>query len=576
MQQDQRPSGSFQELQQPALPDVIATPAQVTPLRAMLQQLLKLSQELLIALGLSDVQLGDQVQLGRTASSASSNPVQAQLPYCCKGVLQLRVALHVGGLHAGVVGARRPRYRLLGPALHLVKQAASAAPANSIVATDAAAVQLIALGMTVTQLGGPWRGADVASGSVGGGIDTKQLWLVGTALVGSCSSGTSSRAFGSCDPGGTAEDIEAAGQCQAPRKQQSPAGRPYLPSPAVPPQHRAAQHKQLELAQLPSLQQQSTWTSLLVKQQQQLMTLTAQLAAANGISGSTQAQPSSIGLGVSSWLDGVAALGLSATPAEVAGPPSTAAVVQPPCSDSHSSAAGSMNSKTATRSASYVSSASAEAQPLHQPWWGPLIGSMSADGGAWWHGQGCTTAGVEFAAALGALASWQLGPAEAQQILMIQQELDQVLQQLAAVTGGSMSCLPSSGCRADDNRPPCAANSWQMNKVAGPPAVCPPQAAPVAAAALAMAVGNRPLAATPPGDELHQEVVRSSSTSGQSSPPANSDSDSCRVDDPSSHTLGQISVWHPGSCQANATVGRPASEYLFRRCSLKQKNSAAQ
>lgn len=61
------------------------------------------------------------------------------------GQLQVQVCVHVGPLTAGVVGRRRPRYRLMGPALQDCRQACAAAPANRPAAT-ASAAQLLQSG----------------------------------------------------------------------------------------------------------------------------------------------------------------------------------------------------------------------------------------------------------------------------------------------------------------------------------------------------------------------------------------------------------------------------------------------
>jgi hypothetical protein len=131
--------------------------------------LLQLAQELMVSLGFEVDLPHDEVPLisvaaepaaaagvGTVASThgkpsmtaATGTAVGADRPPGLgHGALQLRIAVHVGSLHASVVGARRPRYRLLGPAVHMVKRAAAAAPVNSVVVTEPAALQLLVAGV---------------------------------------------------------------------------------------------------------------------------------------------------------------------------------------------------------------------------------------------------------------------------------------------------------------------------------------------------------------------------------------------------------------------------------------------
>lgn len=90
--------------------------------------------------------------------------------------LALRVALHCGPVHSGVVGVRQPRHRLFGGALLDVKAAARAAPENTLVATEPAAQQLTAAGVArgLKPLPLAWRpeGGGAARDGLG------PLWLV--------------------------------------------------------------------------------------------------------------------------------------------------------------------------------------------------------------------------------------------------------------------------------------------------------------------------------------------------------------------------------------------------------------
>eukprot|EP00775_Hariotina_reticulata_P013645 gene13645-13768_t len=118
-------------------------------------------------------------------AAANGGPAAADRPLSLgKGALQLRIAVHVGSLYASVVGARRPRYRLLGPALHTVKQAAAAAPPNSVVITGAAALQLLVAGIGGLQALAASAGADGPEheGSTGQ-QEEEQLWLYRAAGV---------------------------------------------------------------------------------------------------------------------------------------------------------------------------------------------------------------------------------------------------------------------------------------------------------------------------------------------------------------------------------------------------------
>eukprot|EP00775_Hariotina_reticulata_P013765 gene13765-13885_t len=115
---------------------------------------------------------------------ATDSSLTVAAPLSGESALQLRIAVHVGSLYASVVGARRPRYRLLGPALHTVKQAAAAAPPNSVVITGAAALQLLVAGIGGLQALASTAGADGPEheGSTGQ-QEEEQLWLYRAAGV---------------------------------------------------------------------------------------------------------------------------------------------------------------------------------------------------------------------------------------------------------------------------------------------------------------------------------------------------------------------------------------------------------
>lgn len=90
------------------------------------------------------------------------------------GQLTVHMALHVGPLTAGVVGRRRPRYRLMGPALQVCRQACWQAPPNRTVATCSAADLLTASGV---------QGLKRLSGSSGGTVSMPelQLWVLSSS-----------------------------------------------------------------------------------------------------------------------------------------------------------------------------------------------------------------------------------------------------------------------------------------------------------------------------------------------------------------------------------------------------------
>ncbi|KAF6266651.1 hypothetical protein COO60DRAFT_1654489 [Scenedesmus sp. NREL 46B-D3] len=103
-------------------------------------------------------------------------------------VLKLRIAVHVGALHAGVY----------------VKQACAVAPPSTVVATAAAASQLRALGWAGLQpLSVPWPepSAGAAAGGGQGSSSSQQLWTVAAQGVGSC---TPTSTLGACWPNGAA------------------------------------------------------------------------------------------------------------------------------------------------------------------------------------------------------------------------------------------------------------------------------------------------------------------------------------------------------------------------------------
>jgi len=93
------------------------------------------------------------------------------------GRVQPRTALHVGPLSAGVVGRRRPRYRLMGPALEVVRQACAQAPHGRTVATAGAAELLMASGVAgVRVLARPGNRGTSWEASCAG----QKLWVVRT------------------------------------------------------------------------------------------------------------------------------------------------------------------------------------------------------------------------------------------------------------------------------------------------------------------------------------------------------------------------------------------------------------
>lgn len=100
--------------------------------------------------------------------------LHSQASQCWHGQLTVHMALHVGPLTAGVVGRRRPRYRLMGPALQVCRQACWQAPPNRTVATSSAADLLTASGV---------QGLKQLSGSTGGtaSMPELQLWVLSSS-----------------------------------------------------------------------------------------------------------------------------------------------------------------------------------------------------------------------------------------------------------------------------------------------------------------------------------------------------------------------------------------------------------
>jgi hypothetical protein len=153
-----------------------------TSVAAALLQLLQMAQEL-------------AGQLGAAASQGSQQPATAGPPRWWRGLLGVRVAVHVGPLHAAVVGRRRPRHRLMGAALQEAKQACAAAPLNASVATAEAAQLLSRQGVSsLTPLclavGQQPGGASAAGGAANSGSSSSssckapQLWCVGALAAG--------------------------------------------------------------------------------------------------------------------------------------------------------------------------------------------------------------------------------------------------------------------------------------------------------------------------------------------------------------------------------------------------------
>lgn len=454
LQQDRQPVGSAQVLhstldshmrcqldkQQP-LQTAVGTEAArlVCPLGTVLQQLLKLSEELMQALDstyqqnpVSSSPADGQLQRSGSAgvtSCSPRNPVEALLPESCRGVLHLRVALHVGELHAGVVGARRPRYRLLGPALQVVKQAAAAAPDSSITATDTAAEQLRYLGTCLRRVEVHVVWPD-GTGSPSGG---KHLWLYEAA---DCAASDGPVMVTAAAAAGR-HSSELPILCglynthkvhQAQEAEVQDSKRDMQPSAHG--QSRLMQHSQPQSAKPVHCLPKDDFSALLASQQQQLASLMSQLSMWGGTYGSA-AQLSSASLEVPGWCDGLAAYGWLSAPWVAAAVPQGA--VPGRKSGSWSSAYGGSNSSTPPgRSCSNTSSAA--------------DGSYLAISGIT-SGHGVAAAEAEFASALGALAGWQLGPAELQQILLLQQELEAMQQQLASIQISFSPCTPAVDCQ---------------------------------------------------------------------------------------------------------------------------------
>lgn len=122
-------------------------------------------------------------QRSETPGARPHTPLQLlQDPAPCwwQGQLHVQMGLHVGALHGGVVGRRRPRYRLMGPALDVVRLACSAAPDNCTVATAQAAELLLASGVQSLKPLKASSAADAADAA------HPQLWMLraGSAMSG--------------------------------------------------------------------------------------------------------------------------------------------------------------------------------------------------------------------------------------------------------------------------------------------------------------------------------------------------------------------------------------------------------
>lgn len=135
----------------------------------------------------ASAQIQQQPQQQGTAAEGGSRArprtplqlLQPQAPQWWHGQIQLHMALHVGPLTAGVVGRRRPRYRLMGPALQVGRQACGEAPANRTVATADAAQLLQASGVqSLKPLGSRGCGGDGR-----GGAPQLQLWVLSAGAV---------------------------------------------------------------------------------------------------------------------------------------------------------------------------------------------------------------------------------------------------------------------------------------------------------------------------------------------------------------------------------------------------------
>jgi CheY-like chemotaxis protein len=516
----------------------LSAAAQASAAGVSLQRLLLLAQELMQCLDISseaapagcDSTTADAEQLVLSADPQRAPAIRAAaaaLPECCRGALQLRIAVHVGALHAGVVGARRPRYRLLGPALQYVKQACVAAPANTIVATGAAASQLLALGVGGLQpLSVAWPETVVdgsSSSSSSSSSSTQQLWVVTPAAAGSCGDAAAAsrsssdqvhallKAAASAVAAGAAGRVcngdvaPAAEPCLQQQQQQhssrvsSEALQPLVSTPTKhQQQHRSPQvpqHVQSLAAQqqqqqvlpdqqvavlqqllaassalsMPPLawpQQQQLLQQQLLQQQQLLAAagLTQQVltpTAAGGLqlncpllSSSGAVWPGNAPLfGSVAWGSGEPANG-HCTLTQSAG---AAAAVAAGASYGCSSASGASTAAPArtVSGASNNSGSSYEvkagAMQQQQQLFAPRAGV--AGGNA-----------ADLGASLAALAGFQLGADDVQQIMQLQQELDLMQQQVAALTGGGLAWATPPAAAADGV---CASDKGSSNGFVG-------------------------------------------------------------------------------------------------------------
>jgi hypothetical protein len=503
--QDQQPGQQQQQQQGQS-----QSAAQASAAGVSLQRLLLLAQELMQCLDIS-AEASSSGAAGCDSPTAEDSAEQlvlspgtvqqqqrtpgvraaaAALPECCRGVLKLRIAVHVGALHAGVVGARRPRYRLLGPALQFVKQASAVAPPNTVVATGAAASQLLALGVSGLQpLSVAWP--EPAAGLGDGNSSMQQLWIVTAAAAveaaaaGSRSSSdkvhallkaaASAVAAGAASKGCNGDGVPLVEQQEHLQQQQqqrqssrisSESLQPLVGTPKKHQQQRPVQPQQqmpnqplvsmplqqllvastaLSMPPLAWQQQQQQLMQQQLLQQQQLLAaagFTRQVLAptvANGLPFNCAPVPSfSTG-----WPAGPPMYGSlwgsgepSANGHAVLAQPAAAAAPAAAGASSGSSTASGASTAAPARTTSGVSNnsgssyeAKAGSQQQQQHWQLPgLFGGPVANG----------STAAELNAALAALAGFQLGADETQQIMELHQELDLMQQQVAALTGGGL------------------------------------------------------------------------------------------------------------------------------------------
>lgn len=553
------------EMQRLAFPDGADSTVQVTPLSVLLQQLLQMSQELMNTFGLSGaVQQGGSAQpvddkqglAARSIGSAALGSLPVQLPDSCRNALQLHVALHVGELHAGVVGARRPRHRLLGPALQHVKQAVAAAPRNSIVATDAAARQLKALGVRMKPIAAGKIDLVHIKNAAGG---DKQLW----SLEQHQQASNSSKVQGKGDSHNEAshqptqsKDTPTVDKCGT-AQQEHQQIRDLAPAAAPPTQVDPPIPQQPQPAHAPfSSQQLGSWATLLLQQQQQLIALAAQLG---GFHGGTQLSPAGLGLSSLSWPSGLPQYGLPGSPNTAAYSNTSGTAPQRRLSSGDGSASSS--EKPAGSNMSTVSSSSAGQQQTPRAWAGLLNSTSHAYGSTVLGGNGYISAAADLAGALGALAGLQLGPVEAQQLQSIQQEIDALQRQMSAVAAGCMASPPNAGRRgAGDVGTPGTVDNCQGNgKLCGRDSSYGHARSPVAVASTAPC--SAPDTSVAP-DDLQSPAA---SNAGQLSPRSTSDGGSLPSSRRSSRTPDEL-VSNTGQPGRRSSLGQ-----LFKRRSRKQQ-----